>query len=166
MQKQIFNPSILKEKYFLLFCVHCIFCNMSNGMTFLHVPAKILSVDLGSSVVSLSLTLYGVCNCVAKLLLSICNHISRTDIVIVYTLSLTLCGFAMAVFPILNNISWMVSTVGVIGLTYSVCGGHYLEVTLQLVGQDNFSDGVGVAQIMKAAGTLIAGPLAGEFFSK
>lgn len=162
--KRSFNVMILKRQNFFLLCLQCFATIVANTMVVVHLPSLILSMDLGSATAAMSLTVYGVSNCVAKILYSILGHVTDADVSTVYTLSLFLCGGAMGVVPLLSNIEWILCLVGVVGFTYSVTGGHILMVILEFVGTDNFSDGVGMNQIFKAGVSLVAGPLAGILF--
>ena len=161
--KRSFNAMILKRKYFFLLCLQCFATIVANTMVVVHLPALILSMDLGSGIASMSLTAYGASNCLAKILYSVFGYVTNADVSTVYTVSLLLCAVAMGLVPVLPNVEWVLCCVGVLGYTYSVTGGHILMVILEFVGIDNFSDGVGVNQIFKAGGTLVGGPLAGTW---
>ena len=162
VSKRSFNVMILKQKNFFLLCVQCFAAIVANTMVVVHLPALILSMGFGSSVGAMSLTVYGISNCVAKAIYSFFGHVTNADVSTVYTLSLVVCGCAMGIVPILTNIHWILCFVGVVGFSYCVTGGHILMVILEFVGTERFSDGVGVNQIFKAGGSLIAGPLAGN----
>jgi hypothetical protein len=130
-------------------------------MVFLHLPALLLSFEGSASLSSLSLTLYGVANCFMKIVHSIVGYFKHPDSSIVYTGSLTLSGVVMILLPALQNPVWVVFLVAILGASYSVTGGHNVEVIMYLVGQEHVSDGLGFGQVAKASGSLLSGPLAG-----
>lgn len=160
--RKVLKIGLLKDKFFLLFGVQCLFCNMSSSMIFLYLLSLLLSFETGVSVSSLSLTVYDVANCFMKILHSIIGYLRKPDASVVYTGSLTISGVVMVLLPTLQSQVWVIFLVAVLGCTYSVTGGHNVEVILNLVGQENVSDGLGFGQVAKAFGSLLAGPLAGK----
>ena len=162
VNRRSFNVMILNQKNFFFLCIQCFAAIVANTMVVVHLPSLILSMGLGSSVEAMSLTVYGASNCVAKVLYSAFGHVTNADVSTVYTLSLFVSGGAMGVVPLLPTIEWILCFVGVVGFSYCVTGGHILMVILEFVGTERFSDGVGVNQIFKAGGSLVAGPLAGK----
>lgn len=161
-KKSILNMKVLLDKYFIMFGVHLILCNLSSGVVFLHLPALVLSNNIKPYVSSLALTVYGVSNCVAKVMFSLANYLLKPDNSTVYTVSLTIFGIGMILLASYANEIWILAIVVILGFTYSVSGGHYLEVIVGLVGTENVSDGLGFGQIAKAAGSLLSGPVAGK----
>lgn len=161
--RKVLNMGLLKDKYFLLYGVQCLFCNLSSSMIFVHLPALILSFNLSTSIASFALTVYGLSNCFAKILHSIIGYFRHPDSSIIYTVSLSITGLVMLLIPASQDRMWIVFLVAVLGFMYSVTGGHHIEIIMHLVGQENASDGLGFGQIAKASGSLLAGPLAGEF---
>ena len=164
VSKKVLKIDLLRDKYFLLFGIQCLFCNLSSSMIFLHLPALLLSFEMSASLSSVSLTVYGVANCVMKILHSIVGYFKNPDSSIVYTGSLTISGAVMILLPALQNPVWVIVLVAILGGSYSVTGGHNVEVIMYLVGQENVSDGLGFGQVAKASGSLLAGPLAGNEF--
>ena len=162
-EQKMFDFSILKLPKYVLFAFHCFMINIACPMALLHLPAYILSINLTAVIVSTSLTLFGVLNSAAKICLSFLGHVFNLSVKKVYTVCLMTCGLSMAILPLMSNTPWVIATVSMIGFTFSVLGGHYLEFVAELVGQQRFSDGVGAAQILKGCGTLVAGPLAGMY---
>lgn len=160
-KKRLLNVGILRTKYFIPFCLQVGFANLSNSMVLLHLPSLVISYGLGSTISSLSLAVYGVSNSIGKVIYSVFGHFANADVTTVFALSLFMCGVAMALAPALSYIEWILVFSGILGFTFNVTGGHSLEVILDITGQEHFSDGVGLSQIFKAAGTLLAGPLAG-----
>lgn len=51
----------------------------------------------------------------------------------------------------------------ILGSTYCVTGGYTPDVIIMLLGTEHISDGLGFGQVAKATGSLIAGPLAGNY---
>ncbi|XP_053375602.1 monocarboxylate transporter 4-like [Mercenaria mercenaria] len=161
---KVLNIGLLRDKYFLLFGVQYLFCNLSSSMIFLHLPALLLSFETGASYWFFSLTVYGIANCFMKVLYSVIVYLRKPDSSIVYTGSLTISGIVMILLPALQNQVWVIVLVAILGCTCSVTGGHNVEVILYLVGQENVSDGLGFGQVAKASGSLLAGPLAGLLY--
>lgn len=156
------NLSLMKCKYFTLYCIHCIFCNVSNSMVVLHLPSLVLSFGLSATVSSLSLTVYGICNCFGKCVFGIVDYLTHVNAGLVYTISLILSGILMALTPVVAAEAWVLTLVAFLSFAYNVTGGHSLAITLELAGQEHFADAVGISLLFKAAGTLLAGPLAGR----
>ena len=154
---------LLQDKYFMLFVVHCVFCNLSSSFIFLHLPALILSFDLSLTVSSLSLTVCGLANCFGKICHSILGFFRKPDACVTYICSLLVCGTVMILIPVMQDKIWILFMSALLGSTYCVTGGYTPEVTMNLVGLENISDGLGFGQVGKATGSTVAGPLAGRY---
>lgn len=164
-KRLLFRLSLLRERNFILFCLQCASCNISNALVILHLPSLILFSGHGPGTASLALTLYATSNGVAKVFLGVLGHNVNVRAILVYSVLLTLCGVSTAILPLMSSVEFLLVLVSCIGCAYSVTGGHYFEVVLDLVGHDNFASGIGIAQVAKASGTLIAGPLAGALIT-
>ncbi|XP_052797338.1 monocarboxylate transporter 13-like [Mya arenaria] len=163
-KKKIMNFSLLKDKHFLLFDIQCILCNLSSGVIFLHLPALIISNGISFSVSSLSLTIYGVSNCVAKVIYSVIGYMFAPDCSAIYVSSLTVYGCALILLATYPTHMWVICFSAILGFTYSVTGGYLVEVILSLVGPENIADGLAFGQVGKAVGSLLCGPLAGLLY--
>jgi predicted MFS family arabinose efflux permease len=149
----------------MLFAAHCVFCNLSSSIIFLHLPALILSFDLSMTVTSLALTVCGLANCFGKICHSVLGIFRKPDTCVTYTFSLLVCGTVMILFPLMQHKIWILFMAALLGSTYCVTGGYTPEVIMNLVGTENISDGLGFGQVAKATGSTVAGPLAGRSMS-
>lgn len=113
--RRFFHFQLFKNMHFLLFCLHCILCNLSNAMVVLHMPSLLLSYGFSSAIASLSLTIFASSNSLAKLILSIVGHVLTLDVVFVYVAFLVSDGTAAILTPLVNSSAWILTFIAVVG---------------------------------------------------
>ena len=116
---------------------------------------------LGADMASVPLTVFAISNSSAKVICSIVGQFYIADPVYVYNGFLTVYGVAILLLPVDESAGWVLAVVVVFSFCFNVCGGHTMEVVLDLTGTEKFTSGVGIAQLGKGIGYLLAGPLAG-----
>jgi hypothetical protein len=156
--------SIFRSPIFLLFCVHCMFYNMSYEIPYLYIAdyASDLEIHLAYLNESLLISVIGIVSTFGQVVMGYIGDRQQVNRVQFYVAMTCLAGVATFVVPLLpSTFAWLATYCGVFGFFVSANFTLVTIILVELLGMDQLTNAYGFVSLAEGIACLIGPPLAG-----
>jgi len=145
-------------------CLSMFFANLGIYLLYVHFPEYVVTTNSSAMKASYLLSISGICNCLARLLVGMAANSHDIDETLIYFGTFALLGISSVLFPFYaTSFPGQIAFAVLLGLYAGCCYSVINTLTIQIAGIVNLASAMGLIFFFTGAGTLIGPPLAGMY---
>lgn len=162
--QEMMNFSILKDPIFIIFTVSNFLTSIGFNIPYVYLvsQANVLGIDRVRA--SYLLGIIGIANTVGRIILGYLSDKPWVNRLLVYNLSLTICGLATAFSVLCLDFYSLASYSAVFGFTIGAYVGLTSVILVDLLGLEKLTNAFGLLLLFQGIASFLGPPLAGWLY--
>ncbi|XP_055585948.1 monocarboxylate transporter 13 [Uranotaenia lowii] len=162
--QEMMNFSLLKDPIFIIFTVSNFLTSVGFNIPYVYLAAQAAVLDIDTKQASYLLGIIGIANTVGRIILGYLSDKTWVNRLLVYNLSLTICGLATAFSVMCLDFYSLATYSAVFGFTIGAYVGLTSVILVDLLGLDKLTNAFGLLLLFQGIASFIGPPLAGSLY--
>ena len=156
------DTALYRNGLFILYCVSGLLCYMWAGTPYVYLYDKARLLGFSDTDAAWLLSAIGISRTVGQVLLGSLADLKQVNTVLLYAVSIFLCGLATALLPHCTIYPLLLTYATVFGFFISVTYALQILCIVELCGMDKATNAFGIYQLIQGLATLLGTPIPGE----
>lgn len=164
MFKQTLDPALLTNVAFINFALSNFLCSIGYIVPYIYIHDHAIWMGCTPYESSMLISVIGIMNTFGRIFFGYLSDSPRVNRIILYGMSLVICGVATCFYPFCYNYPLMI----LYAVIFGVFTGVYISITsvvlVDLLGLEKLTNSFGLTLLFQGVATLLGPPAAGWLF--
>lgn len=162
--QEMMNFSILKDPIFIIFTVSNFLTSIGFNIPYVYLAAQAKVLDIDREHASYLLGVIGIANTIGRIVLGYLSDKPWVNRLLVYNLSLTICGLATAFSVLCLDFYSLATYSAIFGFTIGAYVGLTSVILVDLLGLEKLTNAFGLLLLFQGIASFLGPPLAGWLY--
>lgn len=162
--QEMMNFSIMRDPIFIIFTVSNFLTSVGFNVPYVYLAAQAGVLQIDTKQASYLLGVIGIANTVGRIILGYLSDKPWVNRLLVYNLSLTICGLATAFSVMCLDFYSLATYSAVYGFTIGAYVGLTSVILVDLLGLDKLTNAFGLLLLFQGIASFLGPPLAGWLY--
>lgn len=162
--REMMNFSILKDPIFIVFTISNFLTSIGFNVPYVYLAAQADVLQIDTKQASYLLGIIGIANTVGRIILGYLSDKPWVNRLLVYNLSLTICGIATAFSVMCLDFYSLATYSAIYGFTIGAYVGLTSVILVDLLGLEKLTNAFGLLLMFQGIASFVGPPLAGWLY--
>lgn len=162
--QEMMNFSLLKDPIFIIFTVSNFLTSIGFNIPYVYLAAQAKVLNIDREHASYLLGVIGIANTIGRIILGYLSDKPWVNRLLVYNLSLTICGLATAFSVMCLDFYSLATYSAVFGFTIGAYVGLTSVILVDLLGLEKLTNAFGLLLLFQGIASFLGPPLAGWLY--